>query len=533
MRWFDKFRQQKLFSINMALLAVAAVILLGNVFAVGVSAAKGQAVAPDATPLALPPVKKLSNEFTKLAQMLEPSVVFIATDFTPKQTQTSKRRNPHAQGDDEDENADPLQRFFGSPFGGAVPRKREGSGSGFIVDKNGYIMTNLHVVDQADHIKVRLTGDKTEYKARLIGSDPEIDIAVIKIDIGRPLETIKVGNSESVQVGDWAVAIGAPFGLETSVTAGIVSATGRDISPQQFQRFIQTDAAINPGNSGGPLVNINGDVIGINTMIATSSGGYQGIGFALPINTAVRSYNQIISTGKVSRGSIGIKFPRDQAQMEMTLKALGFKHGVIIESVTSGGPAEQGGLKGEDVLLALNGTPIKDGDDLVGRISDMPAGTQVSIAVDRDGQKMEKKVTIGDRDEVFKGDPALASSRREMSEPGSDKPATQSTPRFGFGVRSLTPTERKELKYDQPAGVMVTTVEENSPAEEIGIKEKDILASINRKPVSSFEDVKAILGTLKPGAPVAFRVMRPGTPTGRNSDITWTGIFLPGTVPEN
>ena len=238
MRWFDKFRQQKLFSINMALLAVATVILLGNVFAVGVSAAKGQAVAPDATPLALPPVKKLSNEFTKLAQMLEPSVVFIATDFTPKQTQTSKRRNPHAQADDEDDNADPLQRFFGSPFGGAVPRKREGSGSGFIVDKNGYIMTNLHVVDQADHIKVRLTGDKTEYKARLIGSDPEIDIAVIKIDAGTALTPTRIGNSEAVRVGDWVVAIGSPFGLEATVTVGIVSATGRDVAgAQQFQHF--------------------------------------------------------------------------------------------------------------------------------------------------------------------------------------------------------------------------------------------------------------------------------------------------------
>lgn len=393
MRWFDKFRRQKLFTTNMALLSLAVFILLGNVLTKGVSAAKGQAVAPDATPLTLPQVKKLSNEFTKLAQMLEPSVVFISTDYTPKQTQSSnKRRNPHVnpqQQDDDDNTADPLQRFFGAPFGPEVPRKREGSGSGFIVDKNGYIMTNLHVVEQADHIKVRLTGDKTEYKAKLIGSDPEIDIAVLKIDVGKPLQPIKVGNSESVQVGDWAVAIGAPFGLETSVTAGIVSATGRDISPQQFQRFIQTDAAINPGNSGGPLVNINGDVIGINTMIATSSGGYQGIGFALPVNTAVRSYNQIIQNGRVSRGSIGIKFPRDQGAMEMTLKALGFKHGVIIESVKKDGPAEKAGLKGEDVLLALNGSPIKDGDDLVGRVSDMPAGTEITVSLDRDGQKVE------------------------------------------------------------------------------------------------------------------------------------------------
>ncbi|MBI5282618.1 MAG: Do family serine endopeptidase [Candidatus Solibacter usitatus] len=533
MSWFDRFRQQKLFSASLAVFTLALGILLATAFSVGVSAARGQAAAPDATPLAIPPVKKLNNEFTRLAQMLEPSVVFISTDYTPKQKPTTdnKRRNPHVPQDgDEDGMLDPF-RMFGAPFGNQAPRKREGSGSGFIVDKNGYIMTNLHVVDQADHIKVKITGDTSEYKARLIGSDAETDIAIIKIDAGRTLSPVKVANSDSVQVGDWAVAIGAPFGLETSVTAGIVSATGRDISTAQFQRFIQTDAAINPGNSGGPLVNINGEVIGVNTMIATNSGGYQGIGFALPVNIAAKVYNQVIQSGHVSRGSIGIRFPRDAAGMENTLKALGFKNGVIIESVAPGGPAEKAGIKGDDVVLALNGKPIKDGDDLVGRISDMPAGNEITIALDRDGKKLEKKVTIEDRDKVFKDDPAIARNRREMTDP--DEKGTQTTARFGIGLRPLKDDERKERQFDQPGGVIVTVVEDGSFAEEIGIRERDIIVSINRQPVSSFDDVKRIQGTLKPGDSVAFKVMRPVAGGARTGQIQWSGAYLSGKLPQD
>lgn len=534
-RWLDRLRQQKLFSASLLVFTLAMAVLLGTVLTTGVSAAKGQATAPDAMPLTIPPVKQLSNEFTKLAKMLEPSVVFISTDYTPKQQTTAspKRRSPlntPQEGDDEDGgNMDQLRKFFGMPFGGdATPRKREGSGSGFIVDKNGYIITNFHVVDQADHIKVKLTGDKTEYKAKLIGTDEETDVAVIKIDAGKPLEAIKIANSDSVQVGDWAVAIGAPFGLETSVTAGIVSATGRDIA-RQFQRFIQTDAAINPGNSGGPLVNINGEVIGINTMIATQSGGYQGIGFALPMNTAAKVYNQVIQHGRVARGSIGISFPRDQAQMENTLKALGFKHGVIIESVTKGGPAEKAGIQGDDVVLALNGKPVKDGDDLVGRVSDMQLGSDATISIDRDGKKVDKKVTIEDREKVFKDDPRIAHGRREMTDP-EDAKGTETTARFGIGIRAITDEQRKELGFETPGGVLVTVVEEGSFAEDIGVRERDIIVSINRQPVASFEDVKRIQGKLKSGDAVAFKVMR-ALPGARRGQAGWAGTYLSGTLP--
>ncbi len=240
--------------------------------------------------------------------------------------------------------SDLFRRFFGNRGGNgggqALPPqafRREQSGTGFIVDKNGYIITNNHVVsdsngDSVDHIHVKLHGDTTEYRAKVIGSDRESDIAVIKIEPKRTLTPVMIGNSDGVQVGDWAVAIGSPFGLEATVTAGIISATGRDIpGSQQFQRFIQTDAAINPGNSGGPLLNIRGEVIGVNTMIATQNGGSQGVGFALPINMVVRVYNDIIRDGRVTRGSIGVRWSKDKA--DTLIKALGFDHGVIVGEV--------------------------------------------------------------------------------------------------------------------------------------------------------------------------------------------------------
>jgi serine protease Do len=516
--------RDRMLSASLLVLSISAAVVAGTLLTTGVSAARSQQAAADATPLTIPPAKTLSNEFTRIAQQLEPSVVFISTESKP--VQTTRRRTPQQprQPQAPDDMMSPFERFFGMPFGEqAPPRRREGTGSGFIVDKNGYILTNLHVVDDAEKIKVRLTGEKAEYIARLIGSDPETDVAVIKIDAGKPLQPVKIANSDGVQVGDWAVAIGAPFGLETSVTAGIVSATGRDIA-QQFQRFIQTDAAINPGNSGGPLVNINGEVIGINTMIATSSGGYQGIGFALPMNMAAKVYNMVIATGRVSRGSIGIEFPKDPKPE--ILKALGFDNGVIVTGVPKDGPAGKAGIKEDDILVALNGKPIKDGDDLVSQISEMPSGTVASITLDRNGERLTKKVTIQDRQEVFPD--RFASRRRpEMTDPSESSPTSA---RFGIGVRSLSEAERKEMEFTAEGGALVTAVEEGSFAEEIGVRERDVIVSINRRSVSSFEEVRKVAATLKPGDPVAFRVMRPATAQGRRV-TQWVGLYLAGTLP--
>jgi len=526
MRWTERLRRQKLPSVSLLIFSFCALIVIGTLFTQGVHAAKGQAAAADATPLTIPSVHKLDSEFAKIAKLVEPSVVYISTDWKPKEATVNKKRNPHAsEDDDQDGGADLFRRFFGQQGPSQAPRKQEASGSGFIVDRNGYILTNLHVVEEADHIKVKLTNDQTEYKARLIGSDIETDVAVIKIDAGRPLTPVRISNSDGVQVGDWAIAVGAPFGLQTSVTAGIISALGRDIA-QQFQRFIQTDAAINPGNSGGPLVNINGEVVGINTMIATQSGGYEGIGFALPINTAARVYNSIIQTGHVTRGSIGIQLPRDP-KPEM-LKAFGYDHGVVVTEAVPGGPAASAGIKAEDLVIAMDGKPVKDGDDLVARIADTPVGNTVTLTIDRGGQKLDKKVTIGDREKVFKDDPRFAGHRPQMTEP-DDKNENTSV-RFGMGLRALTDDQRKEMNLEEPGGVQVTTVEDGSFAEEIGIREKDIIVSLNRQPVKSFEDVKRIQATLKPGSAVAFRVLRP-TGGQRRGQVQWTGVYLSGTLP--
>jgi serine protease Do len=334
---------------------------------------------------------------------------------------------------------------------------------------------------------------------------------------------VKIGNSDAVQVGDWAVAVGSPFGLEASVTAGIVSAKHRDLggSTAQFQRFIQTDAAINPGNSGGPLVNIRGEVIGINTMIATRSGGYQGIGFALPINMAAKVYNMITRSGRVTRGSIGISFDPDESRT--LLEAYGLKHGVAVSGVAENGPAEKAGLKVEDVIVAIDGRDVKDGDDLVSRVADTPIGTEITLTVDRSGKRMQFPLKIEDRTEVFRD--RFAQSR-ERPQPGG----TQGTEaKFGAVVENLSSRNREEMGLSDEAGVLVTRVVESSFADEIGLREHDVIVSINREPVSSVDDILRIQATLSAGDAVAFRVMRPFP--DRSGLVNLQSRYLAGRLP--
>ncbi|MBI4877457.1 MAG: Do family serine endopeptidase [Acidobacteria bacterium] len=523
MSLLEKVRRQKLLSFTLLLFTLSIGILIGTLIDTGVRAAKEQAVAPDATPLAIPPATMLPSEFTELAKKLEPAVVNISTDYTPRNT--TARRRPQQQPDDE-EGMDMFRRFL-EPFGGQMPPRafrREATGSGFLVDKNGYIITNNHVVARADHIKVKVAGDKTEYSAKVIGFDRETDLAVLKIDAGKPLPAAKIGNSDGVQVGDWVVAIGSPFGLEATVTAGIVSATGRDIGAQQFQRFIQTDAAINPGNSGGPLITRKGEVIGINTAIATNTGAYQGIGFALPMNTAVKVYNQIIRSGHVTRGSIGISFGKyDKPDV---YKALGVKGGVLVDSVEPGGPAEKAGIKTEDIIVALDGKPVKDGDDLVARVSETPIGSSMAVTVDRGGKKVELKVTVEDRTKVFAANPRIRGD--EFEEP-SKAEGTQA--KFGISIRNLTEAEREQMNFTDRRGVVVTGVEEGSFAEEVGVAARDVIVSINRLPVASVDDVRKAQATLKAGDAVAFRVLR-ALPGARGRATQWQGLYVAGTLPQ-
>ena len=539
MRWFNIMRQQKLLSLSLLLVTLSIGIVIGTLFNTGVRAARGQNIAPDASPLVVPNPVQLGNEFTKLAKKLEPSVVYITADFTQKVAAESphKRGEQPAPGDSGDEGMDLFRHFFrGGPTGDVPPQhpfRQEQSGTGFIVDKNGYIITNNHVIAKVDHIKVKLhNGDTAEYRARVIGYDPETDLAVIKIDPRGPLVPVTIGNSDAVQVGDWAVAIGSPFGLDASVTAGIVSALGRDIGGAlQLQRFIQTDAAINPGNSGGPLLNIRGEVIGVNTMIATQSGGYQGIGFALPINMVARVYNDVIRTGRVTRGSIGVQWQKADNKPEL-FRALGSKPGVLVSVVKKGGPADKAGIKVEDIITAMNGSPVKDGDDLVARVADTPIGTPVSLTVDRDGKTMDFKVTIMDRAEVWadvlKDDPRFEDTRPDPEDPS--KPDTAQQYKFGMKLHALTDAERSAMGLEGKGGLVIRSVDAGSFAEDIGLFEKDVILAINRKPVSTVEEVLKIQSSLKPGDAVAFHVMR-AIPGGRGHAPQWNSFFVPGTLP--
>jgi serine protease Do len=376
---------------------------------------------------------------------------------------------------------------------------------------------------------VKFNGDPTDYTAKLVGSDPETDVAVIKLEDGKKLVPARIGNSDGVQVGDWAVAIGSPFGLEATVTAGIISAKGRDIGgvEHQLQKFIQTDAAINPGNSGGPLLDIQGAVIGINTAIATENGGYQGIGFALPINLAVNVYNQIIKTGRVSRGSIGVGFTANEKPE--TLKVYGASHGVFVTQVTPGGPSDKAGIKVEDVIIALNAQPVKDGDDLVSRVSSTPVGSVAAVTVLREGKKMDLKLTVGERSEVWADAPQFRRFRRE--EPGQGESSTQV--KFGLNVQNLTQGLRDRLAFQEKGGVLITGVLGGSFAEDVGLVRGDVIMAINKQPVNSVDDLQRIQAKMKSGDAVAFRVMRGIRQGTRQTDIQWQAVFPAGTLPAN
>jgi len=520
--------------------------MIGTLVNTGVKAAKEQP-APGATPMVIPNPVQLSTAFSQLAKQLEPSVVNISTTYAPKeaavQAPRGNRRRPAPAIPNDDGEDDSMNDFFNRFFGGSPfsenpqgpqgqGRRGQALGSGVIVDANGYILTNNHVVEKADRIQVTLSGGTTKYDAKLIGADSDTDLAVIKIDAHRPLTAAKIGNSDSVQVGDWAVAIGSPFGLEATVTAGIISAKERDLhggTDHQFQKFLQTDAAINPGNSGGPLLAINGDVIGINTAIVSGSGGYQGVGFALPINTAAKVYNQIIKEGKVSRGAIGVTFQEKKPEL---LAIYGAKDGVFVGDVTEGMPAARAGIKAEDVIIAINDKPVKDGQDLVNRISDTPIGSQVKITVLRDKKKQDFMVKVGDRQEII--------SSRGIERPGAaPESKAEATPsKWGMTLQQLSQAKKDSMGLKEKGGVQVVEVSPGGFAEDIGLAENDVIVAINRQPVENAEDVKRIQSTLKAGDPVAFRVMRAagGFPQqGRRGQTggtpEWRSFFLAGTMP--
>jgi len=491
-------------------------IFIGTLMNGRVSAMRGFAfMGTNATPLALPDPVPSSNSFSSIVNRVEPAVVNIATT----QVIDRKSRKHRSQADPDDPSEDFFFHFFdGQPGmgGGQQPQAERSLGSGVILDKAGYILTNNHVVDQATKIQVQLNGDTTKYTAKVIGSDEESDLAVIKIDAGKELPFAKLGNSDGVQVGDWVLAIGSPFGLNATVTAGIISAKDRSgMSNHQFQRFLQTDAAINPGNSGGPLVDMAGQVVGINTAILTGGRGYEGVGFAMPSTTAISVYDQIVKTGRVTRGSIGVQFQEDLGTNQITLKSLGAPYGVVIEVVEPGSPAEKAGLKGGDVISSINGAAIKTGNDLVNPIAAAPIGSKVKITYYRDKQQKETTATVEDRTRVFPN-----AAGRVSSTP--DDPSIQE---FGLRVESLTPERAQHVGVEGQKGVLVGEVEPASFADDVGFSPGDVISEVNGQSVTSVDEYRKAVDKLKPGENVVFKVLR-RSPTDRVMTV-----FLPGVVP--
>ncbi|OLB30832.1 MAG: hypothetical protein AUH13_09625 [Acidobacteria bacterium 13_2_20CM_58_27] len=508
-------RQRKILAAAFVGFTLVVGILIGSVVSGRVSATKGFGFpGTTATTLTVPDPIPATNTFAGIVNKVEPAVVNIATTQVLERRQARKRR---AQPYDQD---DPMQDFFDRFFDGrpdSPPPADRSLGSGVIVDKRGYILTNNHVIEQATKIQVQLNGETARYTAKLVGADEDTDLAVIKIDANKELPTAKLGNSDGVQVGDWVLAIGSPFGLQATVTAGIISAKDRSGIGQQFQRFLQTDAAINPGNSGGPLVDLSGQVIGINTAIITGSRGYEGVGFALPSTTAIRVYDQIIKQGRVTRGSIGVSFQEEISTNPITLKSLGAPYGVVIESVQAGSPAEKAGLKGGDVITSVNGHAVKTGNDLVNPIAEAPIGSKVKLTYMRDRAQKEATATVEDRTRVFPN-----TAGRMSDQPGEAVPTE-----FGLHVEELTPERGHRVGIEGQKGVIVSEVEPASFAEDLLFTRGDVITEINRQPINSVADYRAAVSKLKPGDDVVFKVLR------RQDGDRMLTVYLSGKVPSD
>ncbi|MGA9671894.1 MAG: trypsin-like peptidase domain-containing protein, partial [Terracidiphilus sp.] len=530
---FERLTSRRLASVFVLLATISAVIVAGSFAAHGVRGQEKQNQSADATPLKVLNSIVPPNDFVKIAHQVAPAVVNINTETLPKQSLNNKgRRNPHSRvmpnpqnpGDEENPDDDQqqgqgnFQDFFNHFFGGQQApdqdggddgQVRESLGSGFIVDPKGYIITNNHVIEKADKIYVKLSTDPDNQDqgrpARVIGFDKSTDLAVIKIDTSTPLPTVKLGNSDTAEVGDWVEAIGSPFALAQTVTAGIISAKNRTIekgASGEFQHFIQTDAAINPGNSGGPLLNMNGDVIGVNTAIYTQSAGYQGIGFAMPSNTVAQVYNDLVSPGhKVTRGSIGIRF--NQGLSGAVNRVYGFKAGVLVQQIQPGGPAEKGGVKVGDIITTIDGRAIKDGDDLVNEITSRHPGSSIRLGYMRDGKPGDTTVTIGDLDKVF------AEQANEQAEAGPEDKGDAGEAKLGLVVREVS--QATAAKLHNP-GVVVQSVRSGSFADLQGLEPGLVIIRINKQATGTKDQYDSVVSKLKVGDDVVFEVVDPRHP---------------------
>jgi serine protease Do len=479
--------EKKTWSGNISLKGAVLVALVSLVVGLGISGsldwlAPSRALMEERATDVRPP--NTLPDFVTLAKKMRPVVVNIST------TQVSESRGEPEFGSPFGEE-DPFNDFWRRFFGGPVPRgpqRQRSLGSGFIIDPDGSILTNNHVVENAQKIVVKLSDDE-EFEAKVVGRDSKTDIAVIKINAKNSLPSASLGDSDRLEVGEWVVAIGNPFGLDSTVTSGIVSAKGRHIGQGPYDNFIQTDASINPGNSGGPLINLRGEVIGINSAIFSRTGGNMGIGFAIPINLAKELLPQLRGKGKVTRGYLGVLIQKVTPEIA---ESLGMDHGygALVANVSKDGPAEKAGVKVGDVIVEFDGKEIKDSGDLPIIVARTPVDKKVRMKVLRDKKSVALNVSVGE----------LKDEEKVASAPEKGE--------LGMTVQKLTPQIAESLGLEKTDGVVVTAVEPGSSADEAGIRRGDVIVEVDRKPVRGVEDYRKAIGASRKGRGILFLVRR-------------------------
>jgi serine protease Do len=449
----------------------------------------------------LPSPTDLSRTFVAVAKQVKPAVVSIDTVEKPK---ASARNLPEG-----------FPRVPGFQFGNPGPRR--GTGSGVIISSDGYILTNNHVAGDADQITVKLADDR-EFKAKRIGKDPETDLAVIKIE-ATGLPFARLGNSDAVEQGEWVIALGSPFGLQQTMTAGIVSAIGRDLGTRggQFTSFIQTDASINPGNSGGPLINMQGEVVGINTLIFSETGTNAGVGFSIPSNLANKVYAQLVKSGKVTRGYLGVSL---QNVTPSVARSIGFdktEGALVADLANSTSPAAKAGLQSGDVIVEFEGQSIKSPKQLTEMVADTPVGKVVALKYVREGQIGTANVTLGER-------PAQNLVAEDTPEP--EEGQEEENPDLNqMGIRSqtVTPDIARELKLKIRTGVIIQDVEPGSPAAQAGLQAGQVIHRVGRIAVTNRQDLLRAVSAVKGENDVVFQVEIPGQ---RGTQLTFITVSM-------
>jgi serine protease Do len=453
--------------------------VMAMVLVVGLLVANGLQAAKNAT-------RMIPDNFSALAEQVGPAVVNVQVEKTTKGEAGMRPSEDNPFGKGPFGGDERFKDFFGKQMP-PQERRQGGVGTGFIIDKSGYIITNNHVVEDADKIKVKLK-DEREFEAKVIGRDPQTDVALIKIDAKGDLPVASLGRSSDLKVGEWVVAVG-PFGLEQTVTAGIVSAKGRAIGSGPYDDFIQTDASINLGNSGGPLVNLNGEVVGINTAIIAHG---QGIGFAIPIDMATKIVAQLKENGEVTRGWLGVSIQDLKGELAEYYGLKGTE-GVLVTDVVPGNPAEKAGIKAKDIITAVNGEKVKSSRELTAKAATLPVGETSKIKVVRDGQEKTFDVTV---------------AKRSLTVADAGKPAVEKEGEYGLQVTDLTPEMAQRLKTSRESGVVVVGVQPDSKAYKAGVQQGDLILEVNRQNVSSAGELKQLLAKHKGGDGVSLLVQR-------------------------